>query len=339
MAKNSPGPGFQQVLGDLKKGVFAPVYLLHGEESFYIDDIASYIENSVLDETERDFNQVVLYGKDSTPKQVIDNARQFPMMAKYRVVILREAQGMKDFKDLGDYIANPSNQSIVVLCHKYKKLDGRSALLKNAQKNGVVFYSKKLYDNQIPNWISNRSKDYNLVMNSESAYLMAEFLGADLSKIDKELEKLSVVLGEGQKVEMDDVKKHIGLSKDYNSFELNNALAVKDTIKANRILNYFEANPKSTHITQIMGMLTNFFSKVFIVQQNFQNKDSILASEIGVSPFFIKDYRQAAKSYPKVKLIQIFSLLAEYDLRSKGVNNKSVSHSDLLKELIFKILH
>jgi DNA polymerase-3 subunit delta len=328
------------LFASLKKKQFSNVYFLHGPEAFFIDDISGFIEKNVLGEGEREFNQVILYGKDTNAKQVVDNARQFPMMAPYRVVIIREAQAMADLADLANYLTKPSPQTVLVICHKYKSLDKRKALYKAATSHSVVFESKNLFDNQLPAWISQRAVKHKLQIGPEASVIMAEYLGANLSKIDNELEKLSLVVGEDHIVTSDEIKQHVGLSKDFNIFELNKAIGSKDILKANMIINYFASNPKSGPLVLVINTLTGYFSKIIIVQENSSMNDANLKNLAGIpNVFFVKEYRIAAKNFPKQKIIQIFSLLVEYDLRAKGIGNKSVSDIGLLRELIFKILH
>lgn len=331
---------YTQILQGIEQGKYAPVYWLEGEEPYFIDDISARIEKGVLQPEEKDFNQVILYGKDVDFKQVVDQSRQYPMLAQYRVVILREAQEMKDIASLATYIKQPSSQTILVVQHKYRKVRKTGDLGKALKEKAVVFYAKKKYDNEVPPWILARGKDKNLSISPEAATLFAELIGSDLSKIETELDKLTVVAGKEKKVNIELVNEYIGQSKEFNAFELNNALGKKDAAKAFIIIQYFSSNPKIVFPPAVIGSLTNFFARVWITQENSSAKDQQLAKLMNMnSSFFIKDYRNAARNYPRTKLIQIFQLLEEYDLRIKGVENRSVTNGELFKELIFKILH
>jgi DNA polymerase-3 subunit delta len=331
---------YDQILKNIEEGQYAPVYWLEGEETFFIDDISERIESSVLKEEEKDFNQVILYGKEVDFKQVVDQARQFPMMAAYRVVLLREAQDMRDISSLETYIKQPSRQCVLVVQHKYRKIRKTGDLGKALKKNAVVFNAKRLYDNQIPSWIVNRGKEKKLSIRPEAATLISELVGSNLSKIEAELDKLRVVMGKEKEVSFELVNEYIGQSKEFNAFELNNALGIKDSAKAFRIIEYFIANPKSAFPPAVIGSLTNYFSRIWITQENSSSSDQNLADLLKMnSTYFLRDYRQAAKHYPRAKLMQIFEVLEEYDLRIKGVNSRSTTNGELLKELVFKILH
>lgn len=331
---------YQQIIQSIKKKEFAPVYFLQGEEVFFIDSISSLIESTVLEPEEKDFNQVLLYGKEVEFKQVVDQARQFPLMAPYRVVILREAQEMKDIAELHSYVLKPSDKTILVINYKYKRIRKNTVLGKAIASNATILDAKKLYDNQVPTWIMNHSQSIGLKVKPEAAELILELMGADLSKIAKELEKLQVVMGDKKEVDIKLVNQYIGWSKDYNVFELNNALGKHDVVKTGRIIQYFIANPKSAYPPNVIGSLTNYFAKVLIVQENLRKSDMELAKLLKMSTaFFIKDYKAAAKIYQRNKLFQIFNLLEQYDLRLKGVDNRSTNPGELMKELVFKILH
>lgn len=331
---------YDQIIKNIEQGQYAPVYWLEGEEAFFIDDISARLENGVLKEEEKDFNQVILYGKEVDFKQVVDQARQFPMMAAYRVVLLREAQDMRDISALATYIKQPSSQCVLVVQHKYRKVRKAGDLGKALKKNAVLFDARRLYDNQIPTWIVRRGKDKKLNIRPEASTLMAELIGSNLSKIETEMDKLLVVMGKEKEVTLELVNEYIGQSKEFNVFELNNAIGIKDSGKAFRIIEYFTANPKSAFPPAVIGSLTNYFARVWITQENASSRDQDLAKLLKMNnTYFIKDYRQAAKLYPRAKLLQVFALLEEYDLRIKGVNSRSTPNGELLKELVFKILH
>jgi DNA polymerase-3 subunit delta len=330
---------FEQLLQNINNREFKPVYWLEGEETYFIDEIADRIEATVLQPGERDFNQVILYGKEVEFKQVVDQCRQFPMMAPYRVVILREAQDMKDISALAPYLKNPSDKTVLVVQYKYRKVR-KSGDLGKALKGVEYLYAKKLYDSEVPKWLNKLAKKHQLKIKPEAVMLMIELLGTELTKIANELEKLVVTVGKDKEITIDHINEYIGDSKEYNSFELNNALGVKDSRKAFRIVNYFAANPKSVFPPMVIGSLTNYFGRIWIVQENATSSDKELASLLKFNnTFFIRDYRRAAKNYPRAKLMQVFDLLEEYDLRIKGVENRSFGYGELFRELIFKILH
>ena len=349
-----------QILLDLKRRIFKPVYFLSGDEAYYIDVISDYIENNVLEDSDKEFNQTVVYGKDADLVSILGLAKQFPMMSEHNVVIVKEAQNIKELnKSAGsdddgessksvsstasqqflNYIVNPQPSTILVFCFKYKTIDKRSAVAKSLQKNAVFLETKKLYDNQVPEWINEYVKEKKYSIGPKATFLMAEFLGNDLSKISNEIDKLLISLPEGKEITPDLIQDNIGISKDYNVFELQDALAKKDVLKANRIINHFAANEKDNPAPLVLISLYGYFSK--ILKYHFlQDKSKFAAAQaLGVNPFFVDGYAKAALNYNSSKLKQIFTYLKETDLKSKGVDNSGVTYGELLKELIFKILH
>ncbi len=330
---------YEKIISDLKNKIYYPIYFLSGEETYFIDKITDYIAKNVLTEEEKAFNQIVMYGKDTTIGNVDNTAKRFPMMSNHQVIIVKEAQNLKKIEDIVYYAQKPLKSTILVFNYKYKTLDKRKKVYKLLKKNGVLFESKKLYDNKIPAWISDYLKEKKYSIDPVGSRLLNDFLGNDLSKISNELDKLMITLEEGSKITPDHIEKNIGISKDYNNFELQNALIKKDILKANRIINYFKKNPKDNPIVLTITSLFFFFSKVltyhYIKDKNPRNAASILK----VNPYFIKDYELAAKKYNIRKTVSIISILREYDMKSKGFNNVSTTHGDLLLELIFKILH
>lgn len=331
---------YQQVLKRLKQQDYCPVYLLHGEESYYIDTITQYIEEHVLDPSTKAFNQTVLYGKEIDYKTILDNARRYPVLSDKQVVIVKEAQELKTLDKLEAYLKNPLDSTILVLAHKHKKLDKRKKFAKAAAASAKVCIveSTRLYDNQVPQWISNFIKDKGANIKPAAAQLLAEYLGADLSKIANELNKLLLNLPKGGSIDKTIIQKNIGISKDFNVFELQNALGKRDGFRSFLIVKYFIANPKNHPLPAITATLYNFFSKVYVCQSMLRSSDLEIAKAIGANKFFIKDYRAAAKQYSRPQLEHVFGLLKEYDLRSKGVNNSSVTTGELLRELIARIL-
>ncbi len=331
---------YEQLMGDLKNKVYKPIYFLWGDEPYYIDLVSSFIAGNVLNEAEQSFNQSVLYGKDSEAAQVSDLARRFPMMASHQVVLLKEAQDMKSFADLLPYIENPQPLTLLVINYKYKKPDKRQKIFKLLEKQAVWFESKKMYDNQVPGWISNYASKQKYRMEPKAAALLAEFLGSDLSKIVNEVEKLTVAIGKkGDTITPALVEKHIGFSKDFNQFELQDALGKRDVLKANRIINYFAENEKKYPFPLTIISLYYFFSKLLLFHYSKDKSKQNLASTLKVNPFFVKDYEMAARRYSAAKLVEIISLLRIYDMRSKGYEGNTTPSSELTRELIFKILH
>jgi DNA polymerase-3 subunit delta len=348
---------FNQILLDLKRKIFKPVYFLSGEEAYYIDQISDYIENNVLDEADREFNQSVVYGKDIDLSGIMGLAKQFPMMSEYQVVIVKEAQNLKELnKSAGtddeekngktisnngiqqflNYIANPQPTTLLVFCFKYKTIDKRSAIAKSLQKNAVYFETPKLYDNQLPEWISNYVKDLKYIITPKASFLLAESLGNNLSKITNEINKLLINLKPGGEITTDHIQNNIGISKEYNVFELQDALAKKDILKANRIVNYLATNEPSV---LTLSSLYGYFSKILKFHFLPDKSKFAAAGALGVNSFFVEGYAKAAAVYDTPKLKQIFTYLKECDLKTKGVDNSSIDSGELLKELVFKILH
>ncbi|MDQ3048093.1 MAG: DNA polymerase III subunit delta [Bacteroidota bacterium] len=345
---------FNAIMSDLKKKVYRPVYFLMGDEPYFIDIISDKIETSILDESEREFNQSVFYGRDVTAADVIGAAKRFPMMSEYQVVIVKEAQDIKDLvkKEKEDkkekekqksvfetYLENPLPSTILVFCYKYKSIDKRTALAKLIDKNAVLFESKKIYDNQVPDWINNYLKGKDYTVGPKASALLTEYLGVNLSKISNELDKLMINLSPKSEITVEQIQANIGISKDYNVFELQTAIGKKEILKANRIINYFSANEKENPMVVTISSLYGYFCKLLTYHFLADKSKTSVASALGVHPFFTADYEKAAKNFSVGKLKSIFSYLREYDLKSKGVDNGSATHGELLKELVFKIMH
>ncbi|MBL7915178.1 MAG: DNA polymerase III subunit delta [Bacteroidetes bacterium ADurb.Bin397] len=353
---------YDQIIKDLKNKVYHPIYFLFGDEPYYIDLIAEYIENNVLSDMEKEFNQTVLYGRDVDLATITGNAKRYPMMSNYQVVIVREAQDVKDlFKkkrsgddeddsdadsDSGDdkdplvqYLQKPLQSTLLVFCYKYKKPDKRTKAGKLLEKTGVVFESKKLYENKIPAWVTAYVKSKGCQIQDDAANLLAEYLGTDLAKVSNELDKLMINVPKGSAINSDHIEKNIGISKDYNVFELQQAMAKRDFVKINRIINYFGANQKNNPLVITLSTLHSYFTKV-VAFHIFKGKPGVdMAAALGVMFFFVKDYEAAARTFSMEAAKRAISLLHEYDLKSKGVNSGETSENDLLKELIFKIMH
>ena len=328
-----------QILADLKSKKYNPVYFLAGEETYYIDLLSDYIEKSVLDEAEKGFNQTVMYGRDVDVAALISAAKQFPMMADNTVIIVKEAQDLKKIEELKSYVDQPLSSTILVLCYRGKKIDKRKALYKSLQKNGLYFESSKLYENKIPQWIKSylSTKDYTI--GNKASAMLTEFLGTDLSKIAGELNKLCILVPKGSEINAKLVEENIGISKDYNNFELQNAVMNKDVLKENRIINYFAANTITNPIVVTLSVLYNLFSKVLIYHSLKDKTPQSVAKSLGVNPYFVKDYQQAAQSYNLKYAVRALDILREADMKSKGFKNPSTTHSELLKEVIYKLCY
>ncbi len=330
---------FSAILSDLKKKNYKPVYVLAGEEPYFIDVIANYIEKNVLDENEREFNQTVLYGRDTDVATIVSEAKRYPMMADRQVVIVKEAQNIRGIEDLESYVNNPLDSTLLVICYKYKTLDKRKSFAKTVAKKGVLFESEKLREYKIPDWIAGYLKEKKYSASPKSAQLLTEYLGTDLGKITNELDKLMINLPPGTEITPEHIQQNIGISKDYNTFELNDALSKKDVVKANRIINYFASNSKEHPIPVTISALNNYFVKILIYHFLPDKSKDVAARALGVHPFFVADYAGASRNYPVGKIKQVVSFLREYDLRSKGVDNVSAAEGELMKELVWKILH
>jgi len=344
--KKSSVEAYAEVINDLKKKIFKPVYFLTGDESYYIDKIADYIADFVLEESEKSFNQSILYGKDVDVPAVINAARRFPMMSNYQVIIVKEAQNIKKIEDLEIYLKAPQKSTILVICHKLNqgstkgKSDKSRKLMAMVEKIGVLFESKKLYDNQISGWISQYLAEKGVSIAPVPANLLNEYLGNDLSKIANELEKLIITLPlDNKKITVEHIERNIGLSKDFNRFELTKSLGERNILKVNRIADYFAKNPSSNPLTLSLSSTYQYFAKIFRYHFLKDKSASNVASELGVNPFFIDEYKNAARIYNPRKCVEIFSLLRDYDLRTKGLNNDSTEDGELLRELVFKIMH
>jgi DNA polymerase-3 subunit delta len=336
----------QREFNELRKAIkakqFKPVYFLHGTEAYFIDALTRIFEQEVLSDAEKSFNQTILYGKDSDHLAVVDNARRFPMMAPYQVVILKEAQDMRSLKELQKYVEKPAETTIFVMCHKHKRFNFNSKFGKALKKHAVVFESKQLYDNQVPDWISDYLKTKKLKLEPEAGILLAEYLGTDLSKLANELDKLAINVPEGTTINTRHIEDNIGISKDYNVFELQKALGQRDILKANRIVNYFAANPKKNPLPVVVGSLYSFFSKLFMFHYAKNLPEQEILRTLGLrSAFFLREYKAAARFYTPQRTRKAIATLKDYDLKSKGVdfNNTGKPDGALLKEMVWHLLH
>ena len=330
---------YDQILSDIHKKNFAPIYFLTGEESYFIDMISDSIENEALDEADRAFNQIVLYGRDVDVETIANHARSFPMMGERMVVIVKEAQDVKNLENFDSYLDTIPDTTLLVFVYKYKKFDKRKALAKKIDKKGVWFESKKLYDSNIPGWIQNYLKGEGYSITPKATQMLADFLGTDLHKIANELKKLTIALPKNKSIDDADVERNIGISKDYNVFELQNAIGSRDVLKANRIVNYFGDNGKDNPLLVTTITLYGYFTKVLKVHLASDKTQGNLASVLGVNPFFVKDYLTAARNYPPQVCIRNISILREFDMKSKGYESGETSEKDLYREMIFKLMH
>ncbi|MBO4529226.1 MAG: DNA polymerase III subunit delta [Paludibacteraceae bacterium] len=339
MAKQS-SIGYREILSELQMKSYKPVYFLSGEEPYFIDLIADYILNNVLAESEREFNQYVYYGKDVQLKTVLENARRFPMMAQYQVIVVKEAQNIASFDDLANYVQHPQPSTILVFCYK-KKADARKKFVTEVAKNGVFFNSDKLYDNQIPSFIQNYMMGKSVQIDEKSTQLLADYIGTDLHRLVNELDKLIMTKPSTAKmITTDLVEKNVGISKEFNDFELKTALIQKDVYKSNMIA-FHLSQSKSFALNVTISVLYAYFSNL-MVYYYIQDKNKMnVAKELGISSYFADEYALGARNYNAWKTMSIISLLREYDAKSKGVGNNTTSNSgaELLKELVFKILH
>ncbi len=335
----------EAILEKLKKRDFAPVYFLQGDESYYIDLLTDFIEAHALPEHDKGFNQVVCYGKDVNMGTVITQARRFPMMAERQVVIVKEAQEISDLqreegqKLLESYVQNPLPSTILVLAHKHKTLDGRKSLAKTIDKQAVLVDAKKLYDNKLPDWVVFYVKDKGYRIQLPAAQLLADYIGNDLSRLSNEIDKLMLNIPAQAEINADHIQKYVGISKEYNVFELQAALIQRNVFKANQIIHYFESNPKSNPAIMVVVTLFGFFSKVLLAHASTDRTEAGLAGALGINPFFAKDYLTAIRNYPFEKVLKIIHYLRIADLQCKGVEAGHISEGDILRELVFKVLH
>ena len=331
---------YNAILQNLKKGIYEPIYLLQGEEPYYIDKISNYIEKNALTEAERGFNQTIFYGKDSDAQNIADSCLRFPMMANKQVIIVKEAQTLAKIDALLSYSEKPLASTILVLNYKYKKLDSRKKLGKAIKKNGVIFTSDKVRDYKLPDWINSYLAKKDFSITPQAAQILTAYLGTSLSKVANELDKLIIAVKGTKTITPKHIEENIGLSKDFNIFELQNALGDKNVLKANQIINYFGANDKLNPIQKTIVSLYFYFSKLFTYHFLKDKSKQNVASRLGVHPFFVKDYVQASKNYSPTKLYEIIGTLREYDMKSKGLGASGlVSTADLQKEMIYKIIH
>lgn len=331
---------YESILKDLKNKIYKPIYLLQGEEPYYIDLLTKYISDNVLNESEKTFNLLTLYGKDTDVFNLIDLLRKFPMMANYQVVIVKEAQDLQKIDMLLNYTNKPLKSTILVLAYKYAKIAKNTKLFKSIAKEGIVLDTKKLYENQASDWINKHLRSKDCTIAPEASTLLVEYLGTGLSKISNELEKLIITLPESHKhITTAHIEKNIGISQEYNTFELTKALGEKNILKANRIVTHFTKNPKSNPTHLVLTILFSFFRNLFHYHFIKDKSPQEITSELKINPYLINNYKNAARHYSTKKIFKIFGWLRDADTKSKGINNTSSPDGELLKELVFKILH
>lgn len=328
----------EKILNDWKKGIYKPIYWLEGEEPYYIDQLVNYAEEHLLLAAEKDFNQTIFYGKDADWVSVINACRRHPMFAEKQLVILKEAQQMRDIDKLESYIENPLATTIFIVAYKEKKVDGRSKLAKTLKQKGEVLTTKKMYDTDLPNWVNQMVQQKGLTIKQKALMLLVDHIGNDLNRLQNEVDKLAVNLSGRKEITENDIEEYIGISKEFNVFELQDAVVKKNLSKAVRIIQYFEANPKAAPIQMILPALYNFFSKVFMMNTLNTTDERTVAAALGIHGYFAKDYITAYKNYQFEGAEKILLLLHEYNLKSIGINNPGATDAELLKEMVGKII-
>lgn len=338
MAKQ--GITYEQIISDLHRKSYSPIYLLMGDEAYYIDQITDYIQNEILDESQKEFDMTVVYGKDTEMTTIVNAAKRYPMLSPYQVVIVKEAQMIKDWETLQYYIQKPLSTTILVFAYKYGTPDKRKKWVLDISKTGVVFESQKLRDYEMSGWINKYLRTKNVTADEKAVVMLTEFLGTDLSKVVNEIDKLLLTMpANSNRITPEHIEKNIGISKDFNIFELQTALINKDIVKANRIIRYFADNKKSNPMVVVLSQLFNYFSNIMLYHYLPDKSQSAVASELKINPYFVKDYQKAAQTFGAWKTMNIISLIRETDARGKGIESNGVDDGELLKELIYKILH
>lgn len=330
---------FESILSDIKNRKFSPLYILQGEEDFFIDEIHDALMNGVLREEERDFNQSIFYGKDCTVPHVIESARRFPMMAEHNFVVVREGQYLKGIEELEAYAKNPTPSTVLLILYKGKKLDGRKSFAKTVAKSGVLYESKRLYDNQVGPWLSSYSKLKGANFNAMAQSLLVENLGNNLVQLANAVSKMAIVIPTGTEITPKHIEQYIGISREYNVFEFINAVGEKNPKKVFEIADHFGNNPKNNPSVLVIGQLAEFFYKLMMFHFSSAKDKGTICSLLGIKPFFFDQYAKAARNYPAKTIVKIYSKIREYDMRFKGKNNGKASEGALLRELSFYILN
>ena len=329
----------KSLIKDIKAGKFVPVYVLHGDEAYYIDEISDAIQEHALEEHERDFNQSIVYGKEADLLTLISDLRSYPLMSERRLLILKEAQDFKLLEELNAYIENPLSSTVLVICHKYKAIDARKKLLKSAAKVGVIFKSDKVKEYQLVDWTLNMVKAKGFGITSKANMLLVESLGNDLSRIVNEINKLAIFIEPGTTINEVHIEENIGISKDYNIYELANAVAVKDYLKAMKIVNYFDQNLKPGDFIPIYSSLFKFFTQIMRIHFLPNKSQEAVARALQIHPFVANGLLSSKNNYSPKKIASNIELLHIYDLKAKGVGNQSMPAGELMRELVFQLLH
>ena len=328
----------QDILKDLLSKKYQPVYFLYGNEPYFIDQISDYIAENALNPSEKSFNQSIIYGKDTDIQSLISTVKRYPMMAPIQVVIIKEAQNLKKIEELSSYIERPLKSTILVICYKKDKFDKRTKFALSLKKNAVLVESKKLYDDKIPGWISKQAESKGLKINPTASLMLADYLGNDLAKIDNELSKLLLNVQKNTEIDTTIIEKYVGISKEYNVFELNSAIGKRDTVKAMGIIKYMAQNPKTNPMVLIVTGVFSFFKNIYLFHTLVDKSRQNIASALGINPFFVPEYQLAGKNFTYHQTVSSLSIIREYDLKSKGVNNVSASEGELLMEMVYKIM-
>lgn len=329
----------KRIVAEIRKGNIKPIYFLYGEEPYFIDRLSDFISNSVLTEEEKGFNQMILYGKDVTIDDIVGHAKRYPMMSERQVIMVKEAQHLsRTIEQLTPYAETPQPTTVLVICYKYKKLDKRKKLYKEVQKNGQLLESNKLYEDKVPEWLRKNLQAEGHAITHKAAMLLVEYLGNDLSRIDNELKKLKMVLPGQIEITPKHIEEHIGISKDYNNFELKKAIGERNVLKATKIITYFAQNPKDNPFVLTVTLLHSFFSQLLQYHGLKDHSSKSVASALRINPYFVQEYQVAARNYPMKRVSEIISYLREMDLKGKGLGANGLSQSDLLKELLVKII-
>ncbi|OIP82971.1 MAG: DNA polymerase III subunit delta [Porphyromonadaceae bacterium CG2_30_38_12] len=338
MAKK--GLGYDQIMSDLRRKIYKPIYLLMGDEAYYIDKISDFIQQDVLDESQREFDLTVLYGKDADMVTIVNASKRYPMMSPYQVIIVKEAQQIKDWDALQFYLMHPPKTTILVFAYKYGAPDKRKKWVSDVDKLGIVFESTKLRDYELDSWIKDYARAKELVVEEKAIVMLKEFLGTDLSKVANELDKLLLTKpANTNRITPEQVERNIGISKDFNVFELQAAFIARDVLKANRIVRYFGENKKNNPMVMVLPQLFGFFANLMLYHYLADKSQGAVASDLKINPYFVKDYEKASKIYGPWKTMNIISWIRETDARGKGIESNNIDDAQLMKELVYKILH
>jgi DNA polymerase-3 subunit delta len=334
-----------RLIEEMQGNRYAPVYFLHGDEPYYIDLVSDYIEEHAVPESEKGLNQLVVYGKDVKMQDILSNARKYPMMSERQVVLVKEAQNIIDFnkeeadKLLTQYLSNPQPSTILVFCYKYKTLDSRRKITGEIKKHAVVLAAKKLYDNQVPGWIRQYTEDKDYKITEKAVQMLLENIGNDLTRISHEIDKICLNISSESEIDDTVVQRYVGISKEYNAFELQKAIVQRDVLKAYKIVAYFDANPKNNPIIPVIGILYSLFSKLLIVHDQGLSNDKNIAKVLRINPYFAAEYRTGAQHYSIPRVLRNIRYLRHADLQCKGVGNTSFTDGQILKELVYKLMH